>query len=98
MALAFSAPAAAIVDPTVRLYKQSLTKKPSCPLRHPGGPDRAQQLAPPESGIEPTGATDGRVVEHEATPLSSHEDVMRRARELRERQRETASVGEERHG
>ena len=33
---------------------------------------------------------DDRAVEHEPTPRASHEDAMRRARELRERQRETA--------
>jgi hypothetical protein len=65
---------------------------------HPGGPDRAQQPASPASGIAPTDAPDGHAVAHEATPRASHEDVMRRARELRERQHETASTGEERHG
>jgi hypothetical protein len=42
------------------------------------------------------GVTDNRRVEPETTPRTTHEDVMRRARELRERQRETASVGEDR--
>jgi hypothetical protein len=65
---------------------------------HARGPDRAQPAASPASGIEPGDATDERVVAHEATPRASHEDVMRRARDLRERQRETTSVGEERHG
>jgi hypothetical protein len=65
---------------------------------HAGGPDRAQQPVSPASGSEAVGATDGRAVEHGATPRASHEDVMRRARELRERQRETASAGEERRG
>ena len=65
---------------------------------HAGGPDRAQPPVSPASGSEPGRATDERALEHEATPRASHEDVMRRARELRERQRETASVGEERRG
>jgi hypothetical protein len=65
---------------------------------HAGESDRAQQSLSPASGIEAGDATDDRAVEHEATPRASHEDVMRRARELRERQRETASVGEERRG
>jgi hypothetical protein len=65
---------------------------------HAGGPDPAQPPASPASGIEASGAEDGRGGAHEATPRASHEDVMRRARELRERQRETKSAGEERHG
>jgi hypothetical protein len=42
---------------------------------------------------------DARPLEHDATPRASHEDVMRRARELRERQRATAAIfGEEHRG
>jgi hypothetical protein len=43
-------------------------------------------------------ATDERALQHDATPRASHEDVMRRARELRARQRETTSAGEDHHG
>jgi hypothetical protein len=63
---------------------------------HAGGRERAQPPDSPASGSEAGRATDQ--VEHDATPRASHDDVMRRARELRERQRDTATVGEERHG
>jgi len=63
---------------------------------HAGGPERAQQWDSPAAGSEPGRATDQRALAHEATPRASHEDVMRRARELRARQRDTASSREER--
>jgi Tfp pilus assembly protein FimV len=63
-----------------------------------GDPPHARADAEPAAGVaQSNGAsgTDAPGGEPETTPRATHEDVMRRARELRERQRESAPVGEE---
>jgi hypothetical protein len=67
----------------------------------PGDPLRASGGAPTAPATHDAGrpsGSDARPVEHEPTPRASHEDVMRRARELRDRQRSTTTSGEERRG
>jgi hypothetical protein len=68
--------------------------------REPDGADEGAAASAAERavpGIDSVTAGDRRFA-REPTPRDAHEDVMQRARELRERQREAAGVPEERGG
>ncbi len=74
------------------LRTSSPTEAPSDPARDPAPRHDA-------GPIPIQFAASRRAQEHgDLTPRASHEDVMRRARELRERQRETVPASEERSG
>jgi hypothetical protein len=72
------------------------------PLRRNGQPAQPAPSDPPMEPAEPEGSPivvrvrERRPVAPEPSPRASHEDVMRRARELRDHQR--AAAGEERRG
>ena len=66
--------------------------------QHAGEPHRLAAPAASAAPVDTPSGPEARPAEHDATPRASHEDVMRRARELRERQRETSAVLEERRG
>ena len=85
--------------PERRFKRSELT--PGDPLRTSTPSEPPSDPAPrPDAGPIPIQfAASRRGQEHgDLTPRASHEDVMRRARELRERQRETVPASEERSG
>jgi hypothetical protein len=93
------------VTPARRFQRNELT--PGDPLMAPPAPSRGDREPPapsPDHAVEPipihaAAARRAAAQEHgEVSPRASHEDVMRRARELRERQREVVPASEERSG
>jgi hypothetical protein len=89
--------------PARRVQSGQLT--PGDPLRTSTTPEPAREAAAEPAPRHDAGpipiafAASRRTNEQgELTPRASHEDVMRRARELRARQRETVPASEERSG